>query len=323
MHASSALPPAKIIITGTGRAGTTYLVQLLTTLGLDTGYRAGDWGRDYYEHCSAGLERRLEDPDAPLIVKDPKLCDTLSEILAGGRVRIAHALVPIRALDDATASRIRVGGNGKTPGGLTGTSEPAAQRAVLAERFHHLVQTLVAHEIPHTFLDFPRFVTDPAYAYRQLRPILGAIPWEQFQAAAKTVARPELIHRFDGLSRPPDTGAPARAFARRRWTRRLRRAATVVSVLVALALVRIGYAGRTEAVAPDPAHPAALNVVERAQRSFARTQLAPVATSVSLQRPTQALPPPAPLPGNPLRFRGLAPLLPARPGAVREPPPAQ
>ncbi len=49
-------PIHKVIITGTGRAGTTFLVQLLTELGLDTGYTRRTWSRDYFEHCDAGLE---------------------------------------------------------------------------------------------------------------------------------------------------------------------------------------------------------------------------------------------------------------------------
>ena len=49
-------PVHKVIITGTGRAGTTFLVQLLTEMGLDTGYTRASLARDYFEHCSAGLE---------------------------------------------------------------------------------------------------------------------------------------------------------------------------------------------------------------------------------------------------------------------------
>ena len=36
--AEAPVPEPKVIITGTGRAGTTLLVQVLTDLGLDTGY---------------------------------------------------------------------------------------------------------------------------------------------------------------------------------------------------------------------------------------------------------------------------------------------
>ena len=70
-------PSHKVIITGTGRAGTTFLVRLLTELGLDTGYTRDNWQKDYFAHCNAGLEHELNDPKAPYIVKNPGLCETL------------------------------------------------------------------------------------------------------------------------------------------------------------------------------------------------------------------------------------------------------
>ena len=71
MLAETKAPAHKVIITGTGRAGTTFLVRLLTELGLDTGYTRRNWSRDYFTHCDAGLEHDLAGPDAPYIVKNP------------------------------------------------------------------------------------------------------------------------------------------------------------------------------------------------------------------------------------------------------------
>ena len=168
-------PAHKVIITGTGRAGTTFLVQLLTELGLDTGYTPETWRKDYHEHCAAGLEKDILDPAAPYIVKSPELRDTLPAVLADGRIVIDYALIPIRRLEDAALSRIRVGGDGAVPGGLSGTADPARQKAVLAEGFHHLVETLAARDIPHAFLAFPRFVQDAGYTYGKLQPLLGKV----------------------------------------------------------------------------------------------------------------------------------------------------
>ena len=66
-------PVHKVIISGTGRSGTTFLVHLLTELGLDTGITARNWGKKYFEHCNAGLEHELLDPETPYIVKNPAL----------------------------------------------------------------------------------------------------------------------------------------------------------------------------------------------------------------------------------------------------------
>lgn len=214
----------KLIITGTGRAGTTFLVQLLTELGLDTGYTPATWRRDYEAHCAAGLEHDLEDPTSPYIVKNPALSSTLGPILARGGIEIDFAIVPIRRLSEAALSRVRVGGAGKTPGGLTGTDDPARQAEVLARQFHELVETLVHHDIPHRFLHFPRFARQPDYAYAQLQPALGAISREEFRAAFARVVRPELIHAFDGAL-PTDAGQPARHYHTRKRHRRLWRTA--------------------------------------------------------------------------------------------------
>jgi len=226
---------SKIIITGTGRAGTTFLVQLLTELGLDTGYTPETWPRNFHSHCSAGLEQDPVDPNSPRIVKSPDLCATLADLLASGRITVEHAIIPIRRLDDAARSRIRVGGNGKTPGGLWQTADPETQKPLLAEKFHQLVQTLAAHDIPLTFLDFPRFAQDPIYTREKLHWLLRDIDAATFSAAFACVAHPELIHDFSaGAS--PDSGQPARRFARVRWSRRMRRRTERILALGAVAV---------------------------------------------------------------------------------------
>jgi len=212
----------KIVITGTGRAGTTLLVELFTGLGLDTGYTQSTFRRDYHDHCKAGLERDIEDPEAPYIVKNPNLCELLPSILAHGETVIDYAVIPVRQLDQAAKSRIRIGGNGRVPGGLHGTADPLNQKAVLAENFHQLVETLTAYDIPHVFLHFPRFVQDARYTYSKLCPILGDISYEHFEECFQRVAKPELIHAFPE-SQPTDAGAPAKAFHRSSWRKRVQR----------------------------------------------------------------------------------------------------
>jgi hypothetical protein len=187
----------KVIITGTGRAGTTFLVRLLTEVGLDTGITCKNWKRKYYPGSNAGLEHNLLDPETPYIVKNPALCETLPDALATGRFVIDHVYVPIRDLETAAASRVRLGGaDGSVAGGLWGTSEPGEQRRVLAESFHKLVHVLVVHEIPHTFILFPRLVSDPAYLFARMAFVLQGISREDFDAAFNRIADRSLVHDF-------------------------------------------------------------------------------------------------------------------------------
>lgn len=184
----------KVVITGTGRAGTTLLVQILTDLGLDTGF-----GPDHRvdDRVHAGLEFKIESPNAPRIVKDPNLSRRLGGLLDAGAVEVEHVIVPIRDLDIAAASRIRntkYGSNLHTFGGLFGTARATRQREALALLFYELFWTITRHELPHTLLEFPRFADDWEYTYRQLSFLDPSIPPERWKEAIAARADPTLIH---------------------------------------------------------------------------------------------------------------------------------
>ncbi len=193
-----------LIISGTGRAGTTFLVQLFTRLGFDTGFP--DEVTGVYPNCQAGMEWDIRDRDAPYIVKSPWLCDYLGDVLDRGEVVVDHALVPMRDLYAAAESRRDVVRRSDPtavgtapdaiPGGLWHTQQPDQQEAVLAEQFHKLLLVLARHSIPLTLLCFPRFAVEPAHLYERLRFALGDVPYEVFARAFQEVSRPELIHPF-------------------------------------------------------------------------------------------------------------------------------
>lgn len=229
----------KVVITGTGRAGTTFLVRLLTELGLDTGFTRDSWRKGFDEHSHAGLEHDITDPDAPYIVKNPALCTELDTLLKAHCIEIDHAFIPIRELEAAALSRVRIGGaNGNVPGGLWLTDDPKNQSAALANVFHGLVHTLVAHEIPFTFLHFPRFVQEPRYAYRQLAPLLEGMKWETFLDAFKHTADPTLVHDFSHKKTAEFDGQIGQDYLRKkeqkRRRRRMRHAARIVAAIALL-----------------------------------------------------------------------------------------
>ena len=190
-----------VIISGTGRAGTSFLVHLLTHCGLDTGY-SPDY-QSLSKFPNAGLERDIRRDDAPYIVKAPQMCDYMSTVLRNPEIVIEHAIIPVRTLDDAANSRIRVariskqmvGRNGA--GGLWGTSSSRRQRAVLAEKFATIVSDLVAADIPITFLHFPRFVEQVEYCCTKLSPIFPAVEDSVFKGAFAKTADPRLVHKFN------------------------------------------------------------------------------------------------------------------------------
>ena len=108
----------RIYVTGTGRAGTTFLIQFLTELGLDTGFQNARRKQVAYSpEARAGMEWDIYDHDAPTIVKSPFLCDHVDDLLAAG-FKFRHVIVPIRDIASAAASRrlVQLETTGKTDG---------------------------------------------------------------------------------------------------------------------------------------------------------------------------------------------------------------
>jgi hypothetical protein len=204
-----------LLISGTGRAGTTFLVQLLTELGLDTGFKNAADG--VHPECNAGMEWSTEEVfkmRAPYVVKSPALSEDIKQILETPGLVIDSMIVPIRDLYAAAESRrsvARQAGNVKAAGALWLTKKPRDQETALAVQFHHLVNALVEHDVPVIWLNFPRLVKDADYLYSKLQPVLPGISSERFAQAFRAVSRPELVHQFTP-SAPP---------AKRSWMKRM------------------------------------------------------------------------------------------------------
>jgi hypothetical protein len=190
-----------VIISGTGRAGTTFLVQLFTTLGLDTGF--ANTASGIHSNCNAGMEIDLRKEDAPYIVKNPWLCDHLDEVIKSGRVVVDHAILPMRDLFAAAESRRRVSSEAasgvrsdEVPGGLWHTTRPEDQEVVLTRQLYKLLIALAEHGIPVTLLHFPRLAIDAEYLYGKLNFLLNGVTREVFDGAFRSVSHPNLIHDF-------------------------------------------------------------------------------------------------------------------------------
>ncbi|HEX2382908.1 MAG TPA: hypothetical protein VHI95_09745 [Acidimicrobiales bacterium] len=191
----------KIVITGTGRAGTTVLVRILDALGLDTGIDT-DKLSPYMPGVRAGLESRVDDPDAPTVVKDMTLGFRMRRILESGEVAIEHVLIPTRRLEVAVASRVRAADYGRQPfrrGALTGTLHATEQEQVLVKMRDEIVGALRDFAVPYTTLEFPRFATDAAYAHGKLATVVPGATVDDVQSALDRCVRPDLIHE-DPLS---------------------------------------------------------------------------------------------------------------------------
>jgi hypothetical protein len=200
------MPKHHLIISGTGRAGTTFLVQLFTELGLDTGFSHAN--SDVNPDSNAGMEWDIKQPNSPYIVKNPALCKDLDELLEGGNIVVDWAIIPIRDLYAAAESRRAVQRGMKVrdiPGGLVSAENSRDQESILAMQFHRLVHTLAKHDVPMIWLHFPRLVEDAAYLYHKLKAVVPDQDEAAFTQAFRAVSRPELVHVFEpknGLEAP-------------------------------------------------------------------------------------------------------------------------
>lgn len=190
----STAPKHHLLITGTGRSGTSFLVRWLDALGLETHFsRFGEYA-SWDDEANAGAENLPLpelDPDMPYVVKSPWVSEFMDQLLADPGIALDAVIVPMRDLMDVAASRTilelrdMTAGNdwatamngpwahrGVTPGGIVYSLHPLDQARILALGFHHLVERLTAAEVPLVLLSFPRLVQDPDYLYRKLSFVL-------------------------------------------------------------------------------------------------------------------------------------------------------
>lgn len=218
-----------LVIAGTGRAGTSFLVQYLTACGLETRLtRHPEETLD--EHANAGLEDVPNgDDDLPYVIKSPWLYEFVDRLLARDDITIDAVILPMRDIVEAASSRVtlelrsRFGHEGlaeehtrwetwgATAGGVVYSLNPIDQARILAMGFHHVVHALVTKNIPIIFLDFPRFAEDAEYLHQQLQPVIRhAVSQSAAIEVHRAIANPGLIRAGRELV---DTAPPEQASA--------------------------------------------------------------------------------------------------------------
>ena len=200
-------PRRHLIIAGTGRAGTSFLVRYLTELGLDTILTREGEAAWWDVEANAGLEHvglDLEGDDLPYVIKSPWIVECIEKILQKKGMIIDAFIVPIRDLVEAATSRVILEHRvihqnnpwmaerldkswetfGLTPGGVVYSLNPLDQARLLAIQFHQLVLKVSEVGLPLIFPVFPRIVTDWEYLHRCMEPILPAHITKEISRAA-------------------------------------------------------------------------------------------------------------------------------------------
>lgn len=160
-----------VLITGTGRAGTSFLAGVLLQAGIDVQLTPFD------ETIRAGRETVLPVPEpAPILVKSPALAIQLDDLLDRGTFTSEHLSVvcPVRRRQDAAQSRADAGLDYWQGLGLT-------EDQVVGQ----LVETCVLRDVELVLLAYPRLIEDADYAGTKLRDVLVRldVPQQRFLEA--------------------------------------------------------------------------------------------------------------------------------------------
>lgn len=187
----------KIVITGTGRCGTSFLMHLFTALGFNTGYTLDECEQHLKRSkCDGGIEHSIgtERFDKSDIVKnpewfyDPKLLD----------FDIDYLIVPIRSLMNVAKSRDR---NNEYGGFWKGAYDVKSQIDIDKQAFFNFIEYTVKADLKVIFLDFPRIVKDFDYLWHKIFkntdiPWIGYDNWRynSFKETFNKIADIEKVH---------------------------------------------------------------------------------------------------------------------------------
>jgi hypothetical protein len=161
--------------------------------------------------ANAGAENLLLpvlDPDMPYVVKSPWATELIDQIIADPAITLDAVIIPLRDLSSAAARRTinelrdMAAKNdfwtalerpwvhrGSAPGGVVYSLHPLEQARILALGLHHLLEKLIAADIPIAFLSFPCLVQDAAYLQQKLALILpDAILLDEAETAHARIA---------------------------------------------------------------------------------------------------------------------------------------
>lgn len=203
----------KVIVTGTGRSGTSFLMQILTACHLPTGY--DNPFTDWYMRNLGGMDRNLhtkmtpdEVAELPKIVKDPRACRRLESLVEGGVIYPEHVIICIRDVEASarsfvSAKNIWIADDPDDPdsfrlGSADKCDVDEQQVKQWLERvLGRLFVTLATHEIPYTTVAFPRMIHDADYLYDKLSEVPGmmsAINRDGFVKVHGRFANPRHVH---------------------------------------------------------------------------------------------------------------------------------
>lgn len=204
----------KILITGTGRSGTTLIMQILTELGYDTGFK--DKNHDWRDWVRAGQEMgypvhlkynnkmelywtgsSLRDKQLletyPRIIKSPTFTLHLKKLLDKDIIELEHVIIPIREVDKCVASRKKANLMHEPLYLSEITDEMVKEKVFNYIMLGHLLEALAFYNLDHTYIKYPEMVYSPDYLYYKLKGIFWNMNKGRFIEVHQELAKEELV----------------------------------------------------------------------------------------------------------------------------------
>ena len=158
----------KILITGTGRCGTTFLIKLFSFLDFNTGYDRNNYKLSIFSNCNSGMERSYKDNYN--IIKNPEFIADIENILKDTSITIKNIIIPIRDLELSAKSRVNYGKY--ATGGLWNADDELSQIDFYKNILTNYIIISTKYEINTIFIDFDKMINDKIYLFNKLKNIL-------------------------------------------------------------------------------------------------------------------------------------------------------
>jgi hypothetical protein len=157
----------KILITGTGRCGTTFLIKLFSFLGYNTGYNENNFHKYIYTNCNSGMERKINEKFD--VLKNPLFIENIESIVNDKNIIIKCIIIPIRDYNESAKSREN-NGKGKC-GGLWNANNEKEQVEYYNKLMANYIYIMTKYNLNTIFLDFNKMTTNKQYLYDKLKNI--------------------------------------------------------------------------------------------------------------------------------------------------------
>ena len=158
----------KILITGTGRCGTTFLIKIFSFLDFDTGFNINNYKKYIFSNCNSGMEKHYKDKH--YILKNPTFMSEIEKIVKDKEtITIKTVIIPLRDLDASAQSRVN---HNLKEGGLWNAKDKLSQIKYYQDIISNYIYISTKYDLNTIYIDFDKMIKNKEYLFNKLKNIL-------------------------------------------------------------------------------------------------------------------------------------------------------